>query len=121
MTPLVRDMDEEGVARRHMERAIKAGACLFHPASNSQRYATISYKGKRHKAHRFVYAALIAPLDAGEVVHHKCANKRCINPEHLQAVSTMENAAEMMQRHYYLKRIEALEDENRKLKKLVSV
>lgn len=105
----------------HIGRSIKAGACILHPASKGHRYATISYKGKRYKAHRFVYAALVAPLDASEVVHHKCSNKRCINPEHLQPITAMENNAEMMQRHYYLRRIEDLEAENRKLKKLVNV
>ncbi|MGW2864269.1 HNH endonuclease signature motif containing protein [Streptomyces sp. NPDC001205] len=121
MTPLVRDMDEREVARMHIERSIKAGSCILHPAARNQRYATITYKRRRYKAHRFVFAALVAPLHDGEVVHHKCANKRCINPEHLQSITTVENNAEMMQRHYYLKRIEDLESENRKLKELVSV
>lgn len=44
-----------------------------------------------------------------EVVHHICANRACVNPEHLQLTSQRENMAEMMQRQYYLARITQLE------------
>jgi len=51
------------------------------------------------------------PLAADEVIHHKCANTVCVNPDHLQPTSSRENVAEMMQRHYYLSRIAELEAE----------
>lgn len=45
-----------------------------------------------------------------EPVHHKCANRLCCNPEHLQVVTPQENLAEMMERSFYQERISALED-----------
>ena len=60
--------------------------------------------------HRMVYM-----MGAGEVipsyvpVHHTCANSLCVEVSHLQAVTPIENAAEMMERNWYKARIEALE------------
>ena len=48
--------------------------------------------------------------------HHKCANRVCVNPEHLQPVSARENIAEMNQRNFYLRRIAELEDALRSIK-----
>ena len=50
-----------------------------------------------------------------EAAHHICANQRCVNPDHLQPISNRENVAEMMQRRYYIARIEELEAEVRRL------
>lgn len=50
-----------------------------------------------------------------ESAHHICANPRCVNPDHLQPISNRENVAEMMQRRYYIARIEELEAEVRRL------
>lgn len=44
-----------------------------------------------------------------QAAHHRCANTRCANPEHLQPVTHRENIAEMMQRNYYITRIKELE------------
>lgn len=41
--------------------------------------------------------------------HHTCANRACVNPEHMQAISGRENMAEMLQRNYYIARIRELE------------
>jgi hypothetical protein len=56
------------------------------------------------------------PIASGLFVHHICANRSCVNPDHLQLTSTRENQAEMMQRHYYLNRIAELEAEVATLK-----
>lgn len=58
--------------------------------------------------HRLMAEAIYGPLN-GQSVHHKCANTRCINPDHLQPISHRENIAEMLQRRYYLHRIAELE------------
>ena len=47
--------------------------------------------------------------------HHTCANRACVNPDHVQAVSQRENVAEMKQRNVYLARIAELESELRRL------
>jgi hypothetical protein len=49
-----------------------------------------------------------APLGS-QPVHHVCANRACVNPDHLQPVTHYDNTAEMLARTYYLRRIAELE------------
>ncbi len=46
----------------------------------------------------------------GVTIHHTCANRQCVNPAHLQAISNINNVAEMNERQHYLRRIAALEE-----------
>ena len=61
-------------------------------------------------AHRLVYERVVGPLPIGSVVHHACANRLCVRPEHLQAVTHHENVAEMLERKALLARIASLEE-----------
>lgn len=66
--------------------------------------------GKTLQAHRVATEAKYGkPLGTNQA-HHVCANSRCVNPDHLQAISARENLAEMRQRNFYIRRIEELED-----------
>lgn len=56
----------------------------------------------------------------GVTIHHKCANKKCVNPDHLQAVSNINNVAEMNERQFYLRKIAQLEAEIAELKGLLN-
>jgi hypothetical protein len=47
---------------------------------------------KRHMAHRFVWEQIAGPIPKGLVLDHLCKNKRCVNPEHLEAVTQGVNA-----------------------------
>lgn len=63
-------------------------------------YATawIHYQGKRFTTtlHRKVYHA--ATGDWPEVVRHKCDNPRCINPEHLEGGTQVDNVRDCAER-----------------------
>lgn len=48
-------------------------------------------------------------------VHHTCGVSLCVEPSHLQAVRPEENSAEMLERRYYVERIEMLENALREL------
>ena len=71
-------------------------------------------------AHRASYIAFNGEIETGTVVHHKCGNNRCVNPEHLQAVEPINNYAEMYERTSLLARIAELEAELSKHKTLAS-
>ena len=50
--------------------------------------------GASHKnsgAHRFAYEALRGPIPAEVVIDHLCRNRLCINPSHMELVTTQEN------------------------------
>jgi len=42
-------------------------------------------------AHRWSYEHTYGPIERGKVIHHKCENKMCVNPEHLQQVTVSYN------------------------------
>lgn len=43
------------------------------------------------RAHRFAYELLVGPIPDGLVIDHLCRNRRCVNPEHLEAVTDQVN------------------------------
>lgn len=56
------------------------------------------YYPSRHKgerlAHRVSYEAFIGPVPADLVLHHKCHNTLCINPDHLEPMTTGDHKRE---------------------------
>jgi len=94
------------------------GGCWEWPALDSSGYPIFgwSHNGKQSRlsVHRVsLEAKMDAPLGM-QPAHHKCANRACVNPEHLQPVTHAENIAEMMARTYMTRRIAALESALRK-------
>jgi hypothetical protein len=42
-------------------------------------------------AHRYFYEALVGLIPVGLQIDHLCRNKSCVNPEHLEPVTPLEN------------------------------
>lgn len=57
------------------------------------------------RTHRASFHVFVRPIRTSEVIHHRCANRACWNPDHLQATSAQANTAEMLERNTYLKEI----------------
>jgi glycyl-tRNA synthetase alpha subunit len=73
-------------------------------------YGQFSIKNVMKRAHRVAYALWVGEIPIGGVVHHTCAVRNCVNPEHLQVVSQHANVAEMLERQHYIARIKELEE-----------
>ena len=85
--------------------------CWTWPHTKEDGYGIAHVDGQRWRAHRLTYHHLVLPLRKAVVIHHKCANRACVNPAHLQATTHHQNLAEMQARQGLLSTIKILEDE----------
>lgn len=81
------------------------GGCVIWTATHNDRgYGQINDSGKMVYAHRVAYTLFTGPIPDGMVVDHTCHNgdascpggpeclhRRCINPHHLEAITSEEN------------------------------
>ncbi len=54
-------------------------------------YGGVRIQNKSHYVHRVAHEAIIGPIPSGFEVDHLCRNRKCYNPEHLEAVTHAEN------------------------------
>lgn len=54
-------------------------------------YGQIGIHGKNWLAHRASYTIFVGPIPDGMQLDHLCRNRRCVNPEHLEPVTQLEN------------------------------
>jgi len=85
-------------------------SCWVWQRSTSRGYGKLNKGGVMWYAHRFSYHHLVAHLPKSAVVHHTCARRDCVNPDHLQVVTPGENTAEMRERNAYNEEINVLRD-----------
>jgi hypothetical protein len=106
---------------RFFSKVEKTETCWNWTGTLVQGYGCTSVNGRSKRAHRVSYELLVGPLEQATILHHKCANRKCVNPDHLQVVSYTENMAEMFERNAYIKKIKFLEEENKQLREMLGI
>ncbi len=70
-----------------------------------------------HRAHRVSYTTLVRPIPlATPEIDHKCRNKCCVNPAHLEPVTRQENATRRRLAKTHCKRGHLFTDSNTRWK-----
>jgi hypothetical protein len=68
------------------------GDCWESNYCKSSDYGAMSFDSKMQKHHILMYIYYNGDIcGITSVIHHKCENKRCVNPEHLELVTNTEN------------------------------
>ncbi|MEO7020906.1 MAG: HNH endonuclease signature motif containing protein [Ktedonobacteraceae bacterium] len=85
---------------RFNERIIKTeGGCWFWQGKLSTHgYGQFKIDGQVRQVHRWSYEAFKSPIPEGLILHHRCENRCCVNPDHLEPVTVKENNAYTNQR-----------------------
>lgn len=67
------------------------GCWLWISTLDRHGYGVLSVKNKTVFAHRFSYQRSIGPIPDGLTLDHLCRVRSCVNPVHLQPISSREN------------------------------
>lgn len=76
---------------RVLARITVNGECWEYPVGRGSRYGTVSRGRSTLLAHRVVYEALVGPVPDGLELDHRCRNRACVRPSHLEPVTHQEN------------------------------
>jgi hypothetical protein len=105
------------IRQRFLKYVNKTGKCWQWTGATRKGYGVFRWHHRVLGAHRVAFILWNGPIGDHDVVHHRCGNRGCVRPAHLQATTQADNLAEMLQRQQYLKAIQRLEKEVEKLKK----
>lgn len=72
---------------------VDGGPCLIYQGNwgDGKGYRKIKWNQQTYYVHRLAYAAEHGHADGEHVLDHKCRNRGCCNPKHLEPVTTKEN------------------------------
>jgi hypothetical protein len=77
--------------RRLYEVVPETGCWNWLHATSPDGYGRIERNGVRMGAHRYFYEQQRGRIPVGLELDHRCRNRRCVNPAHLEAVTGQEN------------------------------
>jgi hypothetical protein len=79
---------------RKVEDSSRSGCWVWSGAKNAGGYGVVLTSERRPAlAHRMMWQEHFGPIPEGHEIHHKCENRQCVNPHHLEAVTRLEHRA----------------------------
>lgn len=93
--------------------------CWWWQAAVDRKGYGLFWNGRKSAfAHRYIYEEFVAPIPDGLVIDHLCCEPSCVNPAHMEVVTSKENslrgngATAMNARKTHCKRGHEFTDEN---------
>jgi hypothetical protein len=90
-TPSITERFDQSYAQRGDEECWEWTESTYHNG-----YGRFSDNGRWYLAHRVSYGLNVAPIPRGMVVMHRCNNKKCVNPFHLDVGTHSENTRDAL-------------------------
>lgn len=75
-----------------------SGCWEFEGNRFSNGYGQLYVDGRKLLTHRLAYEAWVGPIPEGQVIRHKCDNKPCLNPDHLETGTEGDNKRDAVER-----------------------
>lgn len=86
--------NEKAVKRLSAKVIINANGCwIWNARIEPNGYGRFGYQGRMCWAHRISYELFKGEIPAGLDLDHLCRNRACVNPDHLEPVTRLENAS----------------------------
>ena len=80
---------------RFFNKVNKTDTCwLWTGCKEKDGYARITFQKNRFPSHRFSWLLAGNTIPEGHHIRHKCKNKHCVNPEHLETGTREQNMAD---------------------------
>lgn len=67
------------------------GCWVWQLARTRTGYGSVKINGKTCKPHRVFYERRFGSVPVGTEIHHRCENRACCNPDHLEAITHHDN------------------------------
>jgi hypothetical protein len=83
----------DSTVRLWTQTQLSDGCWEWQGVTNNYGYGRIRHQGRYTLAHRLAYELAYGPIPDKLQIHHRCANRRCIRPGHLQALTHREHRA----------------------------
>lgn len=72
-------------------KKVTSGCWEWTGATRPSGYGSITVNRKTLRVHRHSYELFVGKIPDGLVIDHICRNRICVNPEHLEVVTSKEN------------------------------
>ncbi len=87
-------MDRSGPRKqqyREEDRGYETPCWVWQLKISNSGYGCATVKGKGRSAHRWYYEQANGPIPEGMQIDHLCRVRTCVNPDHLEVVTRLEN------------------------------